>query len=310
VLLIGTGPPGRTAGRLVVVARAVRLFVRGVRILVRLRTAAPRRRIQARGLPGCGCARGGAAPRGTQPSRAQPSRAHSGSGRRPPGQPIRGAAGKTLSGLGGSVAQERRRTGIGLGVPTLGRGQPRRRRRPVTGRIAPRSEFVGVVVAIGIPSSHRRGLGSGSGLGRGRVILTGRRRGCRCRGRTGCRRPGSGCSDSRAARGRRGIGGVAGPGRLSTSPVLERGAHRESARQAIGLLVSEGPRSRTRLGVAAVSMVGNGCPFVTVVLERHERTRGRAVREGQSAFSHRPMIPARSVVGPRPWTASASSGRR
>src|SRR5258706_4766554 len=74
--------------------------------------------------------------------------------------------------------------------------------------------------------------------------------------------------------------------RLSTSPVLECRADGERRREAVGLLVGERPRSRARLGVAPMPVIGARRPLVAVVGERHERTRDRPVTARERALAH------------------------
>ena len=79
----------------------------------------------------------------------------------------------------------------------------------------------------------------------------------------------------------------AGRRRLAPRPVLERRADRERRREAVRLLVREGARRRTRLGEAAVAVVGRLSTPVAIVLERDEGTRGGTVDDREPALGHR-----------------------
>ena len=80
--------------------------------------------------------------------------------------------------------------------------------------------------------------------------------------------------------------GTARVGGFASGPILERRAHRERAREAVGLLVRDRAWRRRRLGEAAVPMVGAGGATVTVVRERDEGTGRGTVHAGQAALSH------------------------
>ncbi len=74
--------------------------------------------------------------------------------------------------------------------------------------------------------------------------------------------------------------------RLSPRPRLERRADREGAREAVGLLVREGPRRRPHFRVAAVRVIGLGRALVAFVLVRDERTGGGAFHAGPATVGH------------------------
>ncbi len=82
--------------------------------------------------------------------------------------------------------------------------------------------------------------------------------------------------------------GTAGVSRLAFRPILERGADREGAGQAIRLLMRDGPRRRRRLGETSMSMVGARGPTLAIVTERDEWTGRGPVRAGQPSLSHLP----------------------
>ena len=307
MLLVCTRSSSRPAGQFVASRAIGQVRVRFALLFDRIRTAA----LDSRARPGGGRAGGGAEPCG---------------GRLAAGQPVGRTAGETLARLRRAVTQERRGPGRGSIATTFGRRQPRRRRGPITRRVASGARVIRVG---GIWIEIRFGPSCGRGRRRSRsrlawsVVIAWIPRAGERRGRGGgCTHgPGAGagtsapgrafarCGRAATSRGGRRVGGVPGPCSLASRPVLEGRADRKRAREAVRLLVGERARRRTRLRVAAVPAVGNGRPLVPIVLERHERAGRRAVREGQAAFSHQSMIPARSVRSRAPRTAAATAGR-
>ena len=230
--------------------------------------------------PAAGCA--GPGHRGA----ARRSRDSAG-GRRRARRPLRHAV---RSGL---MARLRLAPAVGAGrrvaIASLRRSWRRHRWLVNRPDVEPGGRHRGCAARHGPPrAGGRRGFGGScvrvAGVGRGRDI----RRVGRCS-------RGGKVHSGRCTRRRRGA--AAGSSGLAPGPVLERRADRERARQAVRLLVGERARRRAGVGVAAVAMIGDGGTLVAIVLERDEGTGRGAVREGQSAFSHPAMIPARSVLG-------------
>ena len=144
------------------------------------------------------------------------------------------------------------------------------------------------------PSRSSTSAASSSGAPPGRVVVVrvidqqpevvllgadlGRRPGGRLRG------------DARGGRGRAARSadaGAAGLRGLSPSPVLERRADGEGAREAVRLLVRERPRRGLHLRVAAMPMIGRGRTLVAFVFEGDERAGRRPVDAGQPSVGHR-----------------------
>ena len=215
------------------------------------------------------------------------------------GKPVGGAAGQPRpGGRGRATGQELRSRGIAFGGrPAIRPGPraaagPRRRRGPVTRRIAPDQGFgvgsrlrplVGVSVVVDLRGVDVRRVVLARVVElEPEVVLLGADLGRWPRGRLrGDARRGRGCparaADARAA----GLRGFA------PRPVLERRADREGARQAVRLLVGEGARRGLRLRVAAVPMIGRGRTLVAFVLEGDERAGRRPVDAGQPSVGHR-----------------------
>lgn len=144
--------------------------------------------------------------------------------------------------------------------------RPRRRRGPISRRIAPDRGFLD------------RQVNPRSLLGRIVSVIVGAGvsgRRDRCRSGRGSRRRRRPLPLSPSVRG------------LPPGPVLERGADRERTRQAVRLLVRRGTRCRQRLRIAAVAMIGTRRTRFPIVLERDERTGRRAVHAGEPSLAHR-----------------------
>jgi len=73
---------------------------------------------------------------------------------------------------------------------------------------------------------------------------------------------------------------------LAAGPILERRADREGAREAVRLLVRDGPRRGWGFGEAAVSVVRARRPSIAIVAERDERTGRGTVHAGQPSLRH------------------------
>ena len=111
--------------------------------------------------------------------------------------------------------------------------------------------------------------------------------------------------------GRGRVGGLDGlaprPRGLAPCPVLERRADGERRREAVRLLVRQGARSRVRLGIAAMTVVGAGRTLVAIVLERDEGAGRCTVGGGEPSLGHLArMIPA--LTRPTRPPALARSG--
>ena len=193
-----------------------------------------------------------------------------------------------LARAAGAAGQERRGVRRGLGRCGVCRGGT------CGGTPDERGEF-GVAGALVVRVSRARVLGRG----RLRVIegrqladpasgVRRRRRIPGCRGGSGGSDPGPGIHRRPPGRHLAGRPWCGLAGRLAPRPILERGAGRETGRQAEGLLVGDGPGRRTDLRVAAVAMVRDVGAGIAIVFEGDEWT---GERTGWGWLRHPGMIP-------------------
>ena len=152
--------------------------------------------------------------------------------------------------------------------PAGSTGRPRRRRGPISRRIAPdrglldremnRGQLLRCAVIVGVRARvSRRLVDSGS------------------------------CPDGRRRRRSGSLPLATSVSGLPPGPVLEGGADRERTRQAVRLLVRRSTRCRQRFGVAAVTMIGTRRTRFPIVLERDKRTGRSAVHAGEPSLGHR-----------------------